>query len=172
VPNRDFARYGGVLLDGQGCITAFVPRGPAANGSWHFIGAQVVDSSVFSTIPPGEAASSIGGIYDRLLNDPRRPLRGFCGDWQFFDVGTPADYLRTTLAFTTAGSDVGRRTTIAASATITRTALWDDVEVGADASLTDCIVTDGVRVPAGAVYERAIVMADGDQLLVTAIESH
>jgi hypothetical protein len=49
--------------------------------------------------------------------------------------------------------------------------LWDDVEIGPGASLTDCIVTDGVRVPPGAVYERAIVMADGDQLVVSAIES-
>ena len=172
VPNRDFTRYGGVLVDDQGVITGFVPRGPAANGSWHFIGVQVVDGSVFSTIPSGESASSIGGVYDRLLTDPRRPVRGYCGDWQFFDVGTPDDYLRTTLAFSTAGSDVGRHTTVDAAARVTRSVLWDDVDVGPGASLTDCIVTDGVRVPAGAVYERAIVMADGDQLVVTAIESH
>jgi len=172
VPNRDFTRYGGVLIDDEGVVTGFVPRGPAANGSWHFIGVQVVNRAVFSAIPPGESASSIGGVYDRLLNDPAKPVRGFCGDWQFFDVGTPDDYLRTTLAFTAAGSDVGRRATIDASARVTRSVLWDDVEVGAGASLTDCIVTDGVRVPAGAVYERAIVMADGDQLVVTAIESH
>jgi NDP-sugar pyrophosphorylase family protein len=172
VPNRDFTRYGGVVVDDQGCITGFVPRGPAANGSWHFVGAQVVDSSVFATIPLGESASSIGGVYDPLLRDPRRPVHGYCGDWQFFDVGTPDDYLRTTLAFTTAESDVGRRTTIDASARITRSVLWDDVKVGPGASLTDCIVTDGVEVPAGAVYQRAIVMADGDQVVVTAMESH
>jgi mannose-1-phosphate guanylyltransferase len=172
VPNRDFTRYGGVLVDDQDVITGFVPRGPAANGSWHFIGVQVVEGSVFSPIPAGEKASSIGGVYDRLLNDPRRPVRGYRGDWQFFDVGTPDDYLRTTLAFSTAGSDVGRHTTIDAAARVTRSVLWDDVEVGPGASLTECIVTDGVRVPAGAVYERAIVMADGDQLMVTPIESH
>jgi len=172
VPNRDFTRYGGVQVDDQGVITGFVPRGPTANGSWHFIGVQVVEASVFSTIPAGEKASSIGGVYDRLLNDPRLPVRGYCGDWQFFDVGTPDDYLRTTLAFTAAGSDVGRHTTIDAAARVTRSVLWDDVEVGPGASLTECIVTDGVRVPAGAVYERAIVMADGDQLMITPIESH
>ncbi len=172
VPNRDFTRYGGALVDDQGVITGFVRRGPAANGSWHFIGVQVVDGSVFSTISPGESASSIGGVYDRLLNDPRRPVRGHCGDWQFFDVGTPDDYLRTTLAFSAEGNAVGRHTTVDAAARVTRSVLWDDVEIGPGASLTDCIVTDGVRVPAGAVYARAIVMTDGDQLMVTAIESH
>ena len=48
------------------------------------------------------------------------------------------------------------------SADMIRTALWDDVSVGPDARLTDCIVCDGVSVPAGARYARsAIVRAGG-----------
>ena len=42
VPNREFLRYGGVALDGDGRVTGFVRRGPAAEGSYHFIGVQVV----------------------------------------------------------------------------------------------------------------------------------
>ncbi len=56
----------------------------------------------------------------------------------------------------------GLRVTVSGSAEIVRTALWDDVSVGDDARLVECIVCDGVQVPAGARYERsAIVRADG-----------
>jgi NDP-sugar pyrophosphorylase family protein len=40
--------------------------------------------------------------------------------------------------------------------------VWDDVTIGPGAALTECIVCDGVRLPAGARYRRcAIVAADG-----------
>src|SRR5204863_118004 len=38
VRNAEPHRYGGVLLDAQGAVTAFVPRGPSSQGSYHFIG--------------------------------------------------------------------------------------------------------------------------------------
>jgi len=42
--------------------------------------------------------------------------------------------------------------------------VWDDVTVGAGARLTDCVVADGARIPAGAVFTRkAIVPAEGRQ---------
>jgi ADP-glucose pyrophosphorylase len=40
--------------------------------------------------------------------------------------------------------------------------LWDDVEVGAGAQLDECIVTDGVRVPAGASHRREILVRGED----------
>jgi NDP-sugar pyrophosphorylase family protein len=56
----------------------------------------------------------------------------------------------------------GARTRIAASASVVRTAVWDDVTIGSGAELVDCIVADGVTVPAGARYHRcAIVCAGG-----------
>jgi len=41
------------------------------------------------------------------------------------------------------------------------TIAWDNVEIDEAANLQDCIVTDGVRVPAGARYAHAILMRDG-----------
>jgi hypothetical protein len=40
--------------------------------------------------------------------------------------------------------------------------MWDDVEVGAAAQLDECIVTDGVRVPAGASHRREILVRGED----------
>jgi NDP-sugar pyrophosphorylase family protein len=56
VPNVDPLRYGGVLLSEDGGVLGFVPRGPAAAGSLHFIGVQLVHGSVFSGLPPARAA--------------------------------------------------------------------------------------------------------------------
>ncbi len=56
----------------------------------------------------------------------------------------------------------GNRVEIAPSARTVRTAVWDDVTVGRDAELIECIVGDGAKIPDGASYARcAIVPADG-----------
>jgi len=156
VPNREFERYGGVLLDTAGCVTAFVGRGPSAEGSYHYVGVQVVQATAFEAVPPGEAARSIGGIYDTLMRQQPGSVRGVVSDAEFWDVGTVEDYWRTSAAFARrsgmADLGVGRGSRIDPSARITRSILWDDVEVGAEAVIENCILTDGVRVAAGAVH--------------------
>jgi mannose-1-phosphate guanylyltransferase len=170
VPNREFSKYGGVVVDDESRVTGFVPRGAGAEGSWHFIGVQVADASVFAPLPVHTAASSIGGVYDRLLRETPGSVRAHRGAWAFFDVGTPGDYLRTTLAFSASGVDAGRRTRVDPSARVTRTVLWDDIDVGPGASLDDCVVTDGVRVPSGAAYRRSILMMGDQGLIASSIE--
>ena len=56
---------------------------------------------------------------------------------------------------------LGARARIDASARLDATILWDDVEVGAEARLTECIVADGVACPAGVSTgpRRAVVPA-------------
>jgi len=60
VPNREPHKYGGVTLDAQNRVTGFVSRGLAAEGSWHFIGVQMVEAAAFRGLPPRQPASSIG----------------------------------------------------------------------------------------------------------------
>ena len=166
VPNREFLRYGGVQLDASGHVTGFVHRGPAAEGSHHYIGVQVVAGRVFDRVEPGAAASSIGGVYDAWMAAQPGAIQGVVSDAAFYDVGTAADYWRTSLAFAAAeaepGSSVGANSRIDASACVTESILWDDVQVGPGAQLDTCIVTDGVSVPAGAAYRRAILVRGED----------
>jgi NDP-sugar pyrophosphorylase family protein len=159
VPNVEPHRYGGVRLDADGAVTGFARRGPAALGSYHFIGVQVASAEVFRSLPAGQAVSSIGGLYDEVLAAHPGAVRGYVCRAQFWDVGTPLDYVKTSAAFNAdpAGVDRGRRVCVDPSARIARSILWDDVEVGPDAVVEDCIVTDGAHVPAGAVYRRAIL---------------
>jgi mannose-1-phosphate guanylyltransferase len=170
VPNREFLRYGGVQLDDGRRVTGFTRRGPSAEGSYHYIGVQLADADVFDAIAPGEHASTIGGLYDALLAREPGSIRGFVCDASFFDVGTPADYWRTSQAFgATAAIDaspsVGGRVRIDPTARVTRSILWDDVQVGAGAIVDECIVTDRATVPAGSTHRRQILVAGANSEL-------
>ena len=163
VPNREFARYGGVHLDAGGRVVRFTPRGPSSEGSYHFVGVQLVDGAVFDAVRFGDAASSIGGVYDALMASSPDAVRGFVCDAAFFDVGTVDDYRRTDDAFRTTPS-IGRGSTIDPSARVTRSILWDDVRVGAGAALDECIVTDAVVIPPGVAYTRSVLLRGDDEL--------
>jgi mannose-1-phosphate guanylyltransferase len=171
VPNREFTRYGGVRLDRDQRVVGFTRRGPGAEGSYHFIGVQMVEGAVFGAVKPGEPANSIGGVYDTLIASSPGSVRGWVCDAAFWDVGTVADYWRTSDAFAAKTMDPSsgeaHRARIDASARVTRSILWDDVVVHAGAVLDECIVTDGVVVAAAAEYRRAVLIkGDGEQPLV------
>jgi NDP-sugar pyrophosphorylase family protein len=148
VPNTEPLRYGGVKVTADGTVSGFAARGPAAAGSWHFVGVQMVEASLFRPLTAGRPASSIGGLYDRLIAERPGSVRAFRSDARYWDIGTVADYWRTWFAFQES------------PAAGPRTILWDDVEIARGASLDECIVTDGVRVPAGAVYRRQVLIKD------------
>jgi mannose-1-phosphate guanylyltransferase len=165
-PNLDPDRYGGVQLDPGGRVTGFVPRGSAAAGSFHFVGVQAVEAEAFHSVKPGDAVNSIGEVYDALMAARPGSVRGVVSETSFWDVGTIADYWRTSHALMN-GSAVdrewqGRGVHIDRSARVTQSILWDDVEVGANAVLHECIVADGVNVPPGAQHHQSVlVRADG-----------
>ena len=164
VPNREYERYGGVVLDGEQRVTGFVGRGPSAKGSFHFIGVQIANRSVFEPLPLGEPINSIGHVYNALIARDRNAVRGAVIDAEFWDVGTVDDYWRTSRAFAEkerrGDVSIGRAGTIHPTARIARSILWDDVEVGANAVIEDCIITDRVHVAAGAIHRDAILVAD------------
>ncbi len=159
VPNLAPSRYGGVRLDAGGAVVGFAARGPAAAGSYHFIGVQVVSREAFADLDAGQPACSIGGVYNDLI--ARRPgsVRGLVITAQFWDVGTVADYWTTSHAWSRGSAPCdGARTRVAASARVSDSILWDDVTIGDHAAVDECIVTDGVSVAAGTTHRRAILI--------------
>ena len=177
VPNREFTRYGGVRLDDEQRLVGFSPRGPSSAGTFHYIGVQIVDGAVFDRVAPGEPANSIGGVYDAMISAQPGSVRGFLCDADFWDVGTTADYWRTSDAFAAKGEPAipggGRGARIAPSARVTRSILWDDVDVGAEAVIEECILTDGVHIPAGATHRRAVLVrgADSDTPIASPLDT-
>jgi NDP-sugar pyrophosphorylase family protein len=162
VPNRHPDRYGGVQLDPGQRVTGFVPRG-RAEGSYHFVGVQIAAASVFAPLAAGQPADSIGGVYDALIAGKPGAIAGFVGETAFWDVGTVSDYWATSWAFARAEEigtvTHGRRVRLDAAARVSRSILWDDVEIPGDCVVDECVVTDGVRVPRGASYRRTILLA-------------
>jgi len=162
VPNREPLRYSGLLLDERSRVTGLARRGPGAAGSFHFIGVQVASADAFRSLPLGEAANSIGASYDRLMADRPGCIGGFVSNAAFWDIGTVADYINTSSALSeTAGARRAlppRTVHVDPSADVKGSILWDDISIGQDATVVDCIVTDRVSVPAGTAYQRSILI--------------
>jgi NDP-sugar pyrophosphorylase family protein len=169
IPNPDPEKYGGVLVSGDGAVRGFTARrrtggDPGGADSHHFIGVQVAHPRVFAALPDGVPAESVGRVYPELIGKAPGAVRAFVSSATFQDIGTPRDYLETSLALAGVEGDrlaCCRNTMIDDSARLTRTVVWDDVAIGEGASLTECVVADGARVPPGARYESMAIVPAG-----------
>jgi mannose-1-phosphate guanylyltransferase len=173
-PNREPQKYGGVLIDRDGLVTGFTRPGPPAASSYHFIGVQLARSEAFLALPPGRAARSIGEVYDDLIATRPGSLRGIVCEAAFSDIGTVADYWRTSLAFIAAEPHgtgwVGAGVRVHETARLTRTIVWDEVDIGAHCVLDECIVTDRVAVPPGTTARRSILFAEDGRMRTAALD--
>ncbi len=164
IPNPRPDTYGGVVVSDQGWVTGFTRAG-SAQPSYHFVGVQIAEPRAFESLCDGVPSETVNGIYRQMIATDSRTIGAFVCDASFRDIGTPADYLDTSLHL--AGLEGNRladgsRTEIHPAASVARTAIWDDVRIGAGAELVECIVCDGAEVPAGARYQRcAILPAEG-----------
>jgi len=155
-PNPDPQRYGGVFVDDEGRVRGFGRAGALSpEPSWrslHFVGVQAADAAVFAPLPDGGPAESVGGLYPALLADRPGAIRAFESRAAFHDIGTPADYLVTSLAVAAAedapGIPPGRGTAIDPGAVLVRTAVWDEVTIEASCHLSECVIADRVKLPA------------------------
>jgi len=165
IPNTDPQKYSGIAVDEGGAFTGLVKRG-AAQPSWHVIGFQAAEPEAFASVPPNVPYESIGTLYPSLIATRPGSVRAFRTTAGFVDIGTPADYLQTSLVLAeregTAPSAHGRARTDGAH--IERSILWDDVEVGEGAMLRECVVTDGVRVPADTSWHGVTIRVASGEL--------
>jgi NDP-sugar pyrophosphorylase family protein len=149
VATTDPEKYGGIVASADGTVTGFVKRG-STQPSYHFVGVQVAEAEAFASLASGTPYESIAGVYPALMSERPGSIRVHTCNAEFFDIGTPDDYLRTSLLLARRedlGTVHGRGTRVDATARIEASVLWDDVEVGPGTMLRQCIVTDGARVP-------------------------
>lgn len=159
IPNPAPDRYGGVLVDEDGGVTGFSRRG-AVPESYHFIGVQIVRSDVFAGLPDGVPDESVGRLYPAIMKEDPGAVRGFISDASFSDIGTPSDYLQTSLDLAAQEGHrlVSRRADLHPTAVFERTIVWDDVTVGPGARLVNCILGDGARISAGVTYQDCTII--------------
>jgi NDP-sugar pyrophosphorylase family protein len=160
VPNPHPERYGGVLLDGDR-IVGFTRRGET-RVNFHFIGIQAVEAAVFEPLPDNVPAESVAGLYPRMLREDPGSVRAFVSNASFDDIGTPADYYSTSQTVAAREGKalplVGAGASISPETCLSGSILWDDVDIAPGVRLTDCIVVDGVQVPAGTQLNRRILL--------------
>ncbi len=92
---QDPTRYGLVLTDADGAVTAFVEKpdpSPALGEPpyWINAGAYVLDPSVLELIEPGRAVSIEREVFPALVG---RGLAGWRAEGYWNDIGTPASFL-------------------------------------------------------------------------------
>jgi mannose-1-phosphate guanylyltransferase len=166
-PAHDPARYGGVLVGAEGVIEGFTCAG-TSRPAFHFVGVQMVSASVFSALPAGRPVESVGELYPPLIAGSPGAIRAFVSEAPFRDIGTAADYLRTSLAVAREeglpGVQKGRNASIGAGACLERCVLWDDVTIGDGSRIVECVIADGVKIESGSCFERcAIINGEGHE---------
>jgi mannose-1-phosphate guanylyltransferase len=146
VGNPDPTHYGGVEVDQGGCVRSFPRPGRGGSSALHFVGVQIVESSVFANLAVDRPAETVREIYPALMAENPASVQAFLTDAAFRDIGTPADYLATSLAL---AEDEGRRelppgvrAAIDPSARMVRTAIWDDVTIGSESDLADSVIAE------------------------------
>jgi mannose-1-phosphate guanylyltransferase len=164
VPNTEPDKYDGLAVDAEGRVTGRVLRG-SGQSSYHFIGAQVVTARAFESVPADTPFESVAALYPDLIARQPGSVRAWSSNAEFLDIGTPADYLESSLVIGAREGrqiDIGTRSQVAPSARLDRSILWDDVVVEEGAMLRESIVTDGARVPADTSWHGVILrQADG-----------
>jgi mannose-1-phosphate guanylyltransferase len=168
--------YNALAVDAAGRFAGVTRAGhapsPAHEGlrHVHFIGVQVAERAAFAAASPDVPSETLKTLYPALVANDPAGVRVWSSAVTFHDIGTPADYLatvRTIAAVEHRALDRGDHVTIANTAEITGTVVWNDVSVGGGAVVHDCVLADGVIVPPGrrlsrvAVIPRALAPAGG-----------
>jgi NDP-sugar pyrophosphorylase family protein len=151
IPNPDRARYNGLILDDEHAVLGVVPKG-RDDTSWHFVGVQVTQATVFAMLEDGVPAETIHGLYQTLLTDSPGGLRGWQVNAPFVDVGTPEDYLRAARSLgrpDAGGAVIEPGADVDPAARLADSVVWADARVEAGTDLTRCIVAGPVTVPRG-----------------------
>jgi NDP-sugar pyrophosphorylase family protein len=165
VPHTEPDKYSGLSVDRDGAVIGFARRGSPDNRA-HFIGVQVVEADAFTSVPP-DVPFNTAELYTSLMASQPGSIRTFETTAEFFDIGTPADYLDTSLRIGERerhDGAAGSGGAVDPSARVERSILWDDVVVEAGAMLRECVVTDGVRVPADTSWHGVTIRVAGGEL--------
>lgn len=133
-----------------------------------FTGIQVLSPRIFKYVPREGFSHSTIDVYPQAIAAAEAVVAHVSTrDW--YEMSTLGRYLEASLRFMRqpAGSPsvladklvvAGASCMIKESATVERSVLWDNVTIEAGAHIRDCILGEGVRVPANTTIERSVVV--------------
>lgn len=174
IPNPRPDHYGGVLVK-EGFVRGFTAREPREprEPTFLFIGVQVVESDAFAALPDDRPSETVRELYPALMDARPDAIGAFVCDAAFDDIGTPADYLDTSLRLADRegrpGALRGDSCSVDPAARVVRSVLWDRVAVGRGAELVECVATDDVVVPPGMRLTRHTIVGGEGGLILTSL---
>jgi NDP-sugar pyrophosphorylase family protein len=132
-----------------------------------FTGIHILEPGIFDYIPRGVFSDSVRDVYPKAMADGRI-VAAHIADGFWREMSTIERYLTISLEFLEReGRNVvmDEGCVIESDAKVERSVLWKRSRVGRGAKLTECVVGDDVRIPAGSEFKRAaIVRADAVSL--------
>jgi NDP-sugar pyrophosphorylase family protein len=149
VPNPAPDHYNGIVAGDDRVVSGFVSKGPAAAGSWHFVGIQIAAADAFASLADGVPSETIAGIYRGFVAAQPGRVCIWPVTAPFIDVGTSRDYFEAARAFPRAASAIPG---------LTDCVVWPGADIAPGARLTRCVVLDRVRVPADLVASNAVIV--------------
>jgi mannose-1-phosphate guanylyltransferase len=149
-PVEDPSSFGVVPTDEEGRVTAFIEKPPPEETPTNLINAgfYVMEPSVLDQIPDGRPVSIEREIFPRLVTSGR--LYALASHAPWIDVGTPQRYLEANLAFAGPHGVIGPGGSVHPTATVSRSVIGAGVVIGADTTVCEAVLLDGVRVEDGA----------------------
>jgi NDP-sugar pyrophosphorylase family protein len=163
-PNPKREKFSQILVDDDGYYQGFGGF-PLTPDTQHptplmFVGIHILEPAIFEYIPRGVFSDSIRDVYPAAMQAGQKIATHVgTGDW--YELSTLARYLEISLEFMRrAGlqftADEGCE--IDATAEVTDSVLWRKVQVEAGAHISQCVLSDGVRIPANAEFMRQVIV--------------
>jgi NDP-sugar pyrophosphorylase family protein len=123
-----------------------------------FTGIHILEPRVFEYIPRGVYSDIVPTFYNPALRKGEK-IAIHVTDAQWYELSTIPRYLDISLAMMGHG-DVffGRNCVMEGAASLKDSVIWDDVRIGAGATLYRVIIADGVRIQPGEHFENAAIV--------------
>jgi NDP-sugar pyrophosphorylase family protein len=160
--NRKRERFSVVNVE-QGRVTGFGGMPEAVgieDAPLMFTGIQLLEPRIFDYIPRGVFSHSTTDVYPQAIaNGETIAAHVAHGTWR--ELSTLKRYLDISVEMLREKGEryaAGKSCTIASTATVTDSILWDNITVSEKARVAHCVVGDGVRLAEGETIENAVVV--------------
>jgi NDP-sugar pyrophosphorylase family protein len=163
-PNPKHEKFSQIIVDEDGYYQGFGgfpllpdPQHPTPNIPLMFVGIHILEPRIFEYIPRGVFSDSIRDVYPKA----GEKIAAHVGEGDWHELSTLARYLEISLEFMRRKrlpftADQGCE--IAPTAQVTDSILWRNVRVEAGARVEQCVLADGVCIPAKAQFRRKIIV--------------
>ncbi len=165
-PNPKLERFSEVKITEDSRILEFAgfpaPDSRPSIPPLMFTGIHIMEPEIFDYIPHGVFSDSVRDVYPRAMVDGKVIAAHIASaESSWYELSTIQRYLEISLEFLAReGRDIvmDEDSQVDASARVTNSVLWKRVHINAGAQLHNCIIGDGVTIPAGTKFDRAVIV--------------